>query len=81
MGKSPHDKCLVYGWNEKAFLIFSELPVIVPSWKSEPRNACGSPIRTMFAPVEAVAMTPDEWERDESFVVDFARHGEVLYAA
>lgn len=35
----------------------------------------------MFAPVEAVAMTPDEWDRGESFVVDFARDGEVLYAA
>jgi predicted nucleotidyltransferase len=33
----------------------------------------------IFAPVEAVAMTPDEWDRSESFVVDFAREGEVLY--
>ncbi len=33
------------------------------------------------ATVEAVAMTPEEWERGDSFVVDFARNGEVLYAA
>jgi len=35
----------------------------------------------LFAPVEAVAMTPEEWERGDSFVADFARNGEVLYAA
>ena len=35
----------------------------------------------IFAPVEAVAMTPDEWERGNSFVADFARKGETLYPA
>jgi len=35
----------------------------------------------IFAPVEAVAMTPEEWERGDSIVVDYARNGEVLYAA
>jgi len=38
-------------------------------------------IYEISAPLEAVAMTPDEWERGDSFVVDFARNGEVLYAA
>jgi uncharacterized protein len=38
-------------------------------------------IYEIFAPLEAVAMTPDEWERGDSFIVDFARNGEVLYAA
>jgi len=38
-------------------------------------------IYEMSAPLEAVAMTPDEWERGYSFIADFARHGEVLYAA
>lgn len=38
-------------------------------------------IYDQFAPVEAVAMTPEEWERGDSLVVDFARNGEVLYAA
>ena len=38
-------------------------------------------IYEIFAPLDAVALTPDEWERGESFVVDFARNGEVLYAA
>ncbi len=26
-------------------------------------------------------MTPEEWERGDSIVVEFARKGEVLYAA
>jgi len=35
----------------------------------------------IFAPLEAVAMTPDEWERGDSFISDFARNGEVLFDA
>jgi predicted nucleotidyltransferase len=38
-------------------------------------------IYEVFAPIEAVAMTPEEWERDDSFIAAFARKGEVLYAA
>jgi predicted nucleotidyltransferase len=36
-------------------------------------------IYTVFAPIEATAMTPQEWESGESRIVDFARHGEVVY--
>ncbi len=38
-------------------------------------------IYEIFAPIEAVAFTPDEWKRGDSFIVDFARNGEVLFAA
>jgi uncharacterized protein len=38
-------------------------------------------IYDLFVPVEAVALTPEEWEHGDSFVVDYARNGEVLYAA
>ncbi len=38
-------------------------------------------IYEIFAPIEATAMTPDEWERGDSFICDFAEHGEVLFAA
>ena len=37
-------------------------------------------IYEIFAPIEAIALTQDEWEKGDSFVVDFARNGEVLYA-
>lgn len=38
-------------------------------------------IYAVYAPIEAVAMTPEEWDAGDSMVVDFARTGEVLYAA
>jgi predicted nucleotidyltransferase len=38
-------------------------------------------IYAVYAPVEAVAMTPAEWQAGDSMIVDFARKGEVLYAA
>lgn len=36
-------------------------------------------IYEVFAPIEAVAMTPLEWEKGESIVVDFAKRGEIVY--
>ncbi len=38
-------------------------------------------IYEIFAPIEAVAMTQEEWDRNDLFVTDFARNGEVLFAA
>jgi len=35
----------------------------------------------VYAPIEAVAMTPQEWASGKSMIVEFARDGEVLYAA
>jgi predicted nucleotidyltransferase len=33
----------------------------------------------VFEPIEAIAMTPQEWESGESRIVDYARDGEVVY--
>ncbi len=38
-------------------------------------------IYELFAPIEAVAMTTEEWERGDSQLAAFARKNEVLYAA
>jgi predicted nucleotidyltransferase len=38
-------------------------------------------IYEIFAPIEAIALTPDEWEQGDSFVTDYARNGEILFAA
>jgi predicted nucleotidyltransferase len=38
-------------------------------------------IYAVYAPVEAVAMTPEEWQAGDSMIVDSAGKGEVLYAA
>ncbi len=35
-------------------------------------------IYEIFEPIEAVAMTPEEWEKGDSFVCDYAGGGEVL---
>ena len=36
-------------------------------------------IYEVFEPIEAVALTPDEWEKKESVVVDYAANGEVVF--
>jgi predicted nucleotidyltransferase len=36
-------------------------------------------IYEVFQPIEAVALTPEEWEKGESVVVEYARNGEVVY--
>lgn len=33
----------------------------------------------VFEPIEAVAMTPDEWQSGDSLIADYARNGEVVY--
>jgi len=38
-------------------------------------------IYQVFKPIEAVAMTRAEWEKGDSFIVDYARNGEVVFAA
>ena len=42
-------------------------------------DALSGAIATVFQPIEAIAMTPEEWERGDSLIVDFARNGEVVY--
>ena len=36
-------------------------------------------IYEVFEPIEAVAMTPEEWEKKDSPVVDYVKDGEVIY--
>jgi hypothetical protein len=38
-------------------------------------------IYEVFEPIEAIAMTVQEWEGGESMIVDFAREGEIVYSA
>src|SRR3990172_10009386 len=37
-------------------------------------------IYEVFEPIEAVAMTPEEWDSGESMIVDYAENGEVVPA-
>ena len=36
-------------------------------------------IYEIFEPIEATAFTPEEWQRQESLIIDFAKNGEVVY--
>ncbi len=44
-------------------------------------NVLSDAIYEVFAPIEAVAMTPDEWERGDSDISRYAMHGDVVYSA
>lgn len=37
-------------------------------------------IYEVFEPIEAIAMTPDEWEKGESPISEYSKLGEVVYA-
>lgn len=36
-------------------------------------------IYEVFEPIEAIAMTPEEWEKGESLIIDYAKDGELVY--
>lgn len=38
-------------------------------------------LREFTEPIEAVALTPEEWEQEESLIIACAKQGEVVYAA
>ena len=38
-------------------------------------------IAEVWEPIEAVAMTPEEWQKGDSMIAQFAREGEAVYAA
>ncbi len=37
--------------------------------------------KSHWEPIEAVAMTPEEWEKGDSMIAQFAREGEEVYSA
>jgi predicted nucleotidyltransferase len=42
-------------------------------------DVLSSAVFRVFEPIEAVAMTPQEWQTADSLVADYARKGEVVY--
>lgn len=38
-------------------------------------------IYQIFEPIEAIAMTPQEWDSGQSMIVDFAKQGKVMFSA
>ena len=37
-------------------------------------------IYEVFEPIEAIAMTPEEWERGDLDIVEYAREGDLIYS-
>jgi predicted nucleotidyltransferase len=44
-------------------------------------NILSEAIYEVYKPIEAIAMTPEEWEKRDSIIVDYAEKGEIVYAA
>ncbi len=42
-------------------------------------NVLATALVKVFEPLEAIAMTPQDWESGESRIVEYARNGEVVY--
>lgn len=86
-GITPQRVILFGSHSKRTSAIASDIDVIVISedfggksfW--ERIEVLSEAIYDLSAPIEAVALTPDEWNRGESFAVDFAKDGEVLYSA
>ena len=62
----------------------SDIDVVVISEDFENKNyweridILSAAIYKVFKPIEAVAMTPREWQAGDSVIADYARNGEVV---
>ena len=80
------DKLLLFGsFANDNFNALSDIDIAVISddfknmdyW--ERINILSESIYDVFAPIEAVAFTPEEWENKTSMIIEYAERGEVLY--
>ena len=80
------DKLILFGsYATEKYREDSDIDVVVISkdfnnksyW--ERIDILSSAIYEVFQPIEAVAMTPEEWESGKSLIVDYAKGGEVVY--
>ena len=79
------DKIVLYGSHARgAAGEESDIDLIVISRDFERKNywqrieLLSDAIYEVLEPIEAVAMTPDEWETGDSLLVDFAKNGQVV---
>lgn len=81
------DRLILFGsWAKGTQREGSDIDVVVVSKDFEDKdywariNILSRAIYQVLAPIQAVAMTPEEWESRESPVCDFARKGEIVLA-
>lgn len=81
-------KVILFGsYAENRFTESSDIDLVIISddfigksyW--ERINILSDAIYEVFQPIEAVALTSQEWEKGTSFIVDYAKNGETVYAA
>ena len=79
------DRIVLYGsWVTDTALESSDIDLVVISrdfagkglW--ERNEALAAAVYEVFEPIEAVAFTPEEWQRGDSMICHFARNGEVI---
>ncbi|MCK4766441.1 MAG: nucleotidyltransferase domain-containing protein [Candidatus Aminicenantes bacterium] len=81
------DKIILFGSYAKGnYRDESDIDVIIISDDFAPLNyweridLLSEVIYEIFEPIEAHSFTWGEWEKDASFLVDYAKEGEVVYA-
>ena len=80
-------KMVLYGsWAKKSQREDSDIDVVVISKDFENKkyweriDLLSNAIYDVFAPIEAVAFTPNEWNKKESFICEYARDGELIFS-
>ena len=82
------DKLILYGsYANMTYHEGSDIDLVVVSesfrqtsfW--ERLDIISGAIYEIFQPIEAIGMTPEEWDKKKSFVVDCASKGEIIYTS
>lgn len=81
-------KIILYGsYSKETYQEGSDIDVVIVSNDFTGKNyweridILADVIYELFAPIEAVALTQQEWEQGDSVVTHFAKNGEILFAA
>ncbi len=82
------DRVILYGsYATGTFTDDSDIDLVVVSRDFSSKNyweridILSEAIYDVFEPIEAVALTPEEWDKGTSPISDYARQGETVYAA
>ena len=80
------DRIILYGsWAKGTQREDSDIDLVVISEDFKEKdfwqriNLLSDAIYEVFAPIEARAFTPEEWESGDSFVVDYAKEQEMVF--
>ena len=80
------DRIILYGsWAKGTQREDSDIDLVVISEDFKDKNfwqrinMLSDAIYEVFVPIEAIAVTPEEWERGDSFVADYAQKKEKVF--